>query len=219
ELPGLCAATGPAPLDPLESTLGLSVHAHVGQLGASGRREPKSHPSLECEHGRQHGEHADERPGAPHPLTTIIGASGATSVASPARTTTSTTSAASLYAHGISSAMPPSDRARTVTPRSASTPTRFTPRPAFFACARLISRPAPWHVVPKLCSIAPAAPSRRKEYRPMSPGMMTGCPSRRSDAGSAGCPRAKARVAPLPRTQTRRARPPTARPPRFPPLS
>ena len=44
---------------------------------------------------------------------------------------------------------------------------------------RLMTRPAPWHVVPKVRSMLPGWPTSTQLARPMSPGMMTGWPMAR----------------------------------------
>src|SRR5262249_33892699 len=82
--------------------------------------------------------------GAPsQPFTTSSGFSRATRRAIPARSTTPTGAATSLWAPGFSGARPASDGARTVPPRLPSSRTRSSPRPPFFPCARLIPPPAP----------------------------------------------------------------------------
>ena len=44
------------------------------------------------------------------------------------------------------------------------------------AAVRLITRPAPWQVVPNDCSMLPGWPASTQLARPMSPGMITGWP-------------------------------------------
>ena len=44
------------------------------------------------------------------------------------------------------------------------------------AAVRLITRPAPWQVVPNVCSMLPGWPTSTQLARPMSPGMITGWP-------------------------------------------
>ena len=140
------------------------------------------------------------------PLTTPSGTSCATRLARPARSTTSTTRSTSLYANGASSASPLFDGERTTMPRSSSWRRSSAPPICFRAPVRLISRPAPWHVVPKARSIEPGSPARTKLDVPMLPGMKTGWPTSRYRAGISPEPAGKARVAPLRWTQT--VRPP-----------
>ena len=47
------------------------------------------------------------------------------------------------------------------------------------AAVRLISRPAPWQVVPNARSMLPGRPTRTQLARPMSPGIITGWPMAR----------------------------------------
>jgi hypothetical protein len=47
----------------------------------------------------------------------------------------------------------------------------------FLDCARLMMRPAPWQVLPKVFSMAACVPTSKYEYRAMSPGISTGWPT------------------------------------------
>src|SRR6266581_1782950 len=103
-----------------------------------------------------------------YPFTTITGFILATSFASPALCTTFTTFCASLYACGASSVSRPLLCTRTVTPLASNWSSNSRLLSDFLAAVRLCLRPAPWQVVPKLCSIDPCAPTSTKEYLPIS---------------------------------------------------
>ena len=45
------------------------------------------------------------------------------------------------------------------------------------AAARLSRRPAPWHEEPNVSARARFAPAETSQWRPTSPGMMTGWPT------------------------------------------
>ncbi len=76
-------------------------------------------------------------------------------------------------------------------PAAANSSCTSLPRIRLIAACRLINRPAPWHVDPQVCFIAPSVPTSRNEYRPISPGTITGCPTARYCSGTCGLPRPK----------------------------
>src|ERR1019366_556208 len=88
------------------------------------------------------------------PLMTAIGLSLATRRVMRAASMTSTTSATSLEACGISSAMPARLWARTVTPSAFNSACRSRPPASLFTFILLINRPAPWHDEPKVSRMA-----------------------------------------------------------------
>ena len=100
--------------------------------------------------------------------------------------------------------------ARAMTPRASSSLSMRRPAASLTAAVRLITRPAPWQVVPKRLLHAAGWPTSTQLARPMSPGMITGWPMCAVHAsGISGCPGGKARVAPLRWTQTFFASPST----------
>src|SRR5204863_2000176 len=113
------------------------------------------------------------------PLTTPKGTSCATRDARRARSTIATTRSTSLYANGASSARPLFVGDRTTMPFASSWRRSSAPPIRFRAPVRLMSRPAPWHVVPKERSSEPGCPARTKLDVPMLPGMKTGWPTER----------------------------------------
>src|ERR1051326_7462648 len=84
-----------------------------------------------------------------------------------------------------------------MTPRAASSLSMRRPAAFLTAAVRLIARPAPWHVVPKVRSMLPGWPTSTQLARPMSPGMITGWPMARYMLGTSGWPGGKAGAAPL----------------------
>src|SRR5262249_34483066 len=95
DLPGP-AVVRVASLPPAEPVLQLAARADVRERGAFVRRKAPAHHAFEgSQRGRQR-QHGQDRGREPHPFTTRSGTKRATGRASPARATTSTTSAASL---------------------------------------------------------------------------------------------------------------------------
>src|SRR6059058_4913865 len=57
-----------------------------------------------------------------------------------------------------------------------------------------MTRPAPWHVVPKVSCMAPSAPTSTQDAVPIDPGISTGWPKARYASGTSGRPAGNARV-------------------------
>ncbi len=62
-------------------------------------------------------------------------------------------------------------------PCSSSRSRAFWAKADFLAAVRLMTRPAPWQVVPKLSLSEPAAPTSTYDDVPIEPGISTGWPS------------------------------------------
>src|SRR5207248_11705913 len=73
--------------------------------------------------------------------------------------------------------------ARITMPRLSRLFLRSPPDHFRFAPDRLMNRPAPWAVVPKLSSIALGVPIRTQLLVPMLPGIRTACPTSLYSAG------------------------------------
>ncbi len=64
-------------------------------------------------------------------------------------------------------------------PRCSSSRRNSPPCTSRLACARLIVRPAPWQVEPKLWAIDPSVPTSTQLAVPIEPGTSTGWPMSR----------------------------------------
>lgn len=78
----------------------------------------------------------------------------------------------------------------------------FSPRISRLAWARLMTRPAPWQVLPNVWAMDPGVPSNTYDAVPIEPGIRTGCPISTYFFGSPGEPGPQARVAPFRWTHT-----------------